>query len=448
MRTTTVQQLSIPIGKVDKHDHADELREISRLLDAHPQVYELTQGDLVRECDATKGRSGLRAEQVLRALIVKQIGGYTYAELAYQLADSFSAREFCRLGPYQLPSKSALQRDIKRLDAATLAKINYILFDHAQKTHVEHANKVRIDCTGVESPIHHPTDSSLLWDCVRVLTRELKAAQQQCPAIAYRDHRRRAKRRAFAIANSKGTKEKRRTALYADLLKVAKKTIGYAKRAVEVMQASALTPASLSHYIELAEKVVVQTVRRVIQGEKVPSDEKVVSIFEPHTDIIVKGGREPLFGHKICVAAGGSGFVIDCMILDGNPCDTTLTVTSVERVAALRNGAPKQVAFDSGFVSRANADNLKALGVEDVGFPKKKGLDTASLVKSDWVYKQLQRFRAGVESVISLLKRSFSLRRCSWRGQASFHAYVWSAVISANLVTLARQALKKRKRRS
>lgn len=450
MRTTTVQQLSIPIGKFCNHERAHEYREISQVLDAYPQVYELIQADLVSRCDATKGRSGLSAEQVLRALIVKQIGGYTYNELAYHLADSFTSREFCRLGPRQVPSKTALQRDIKRINATTLAEINRLLFVHAQQTHIEHGNKVRIDCTGVESPIHHPTDSSLLWDCVRVLTRELQAAHNRCPAIAYKDHRRRAKRREFAIANSKGKRKgARRVAMYADLLKVAKKTIGYAKQAVEVLQASGNAALPLSHYIKLAEQVVEQTVRRVMRGEKVPVHEKLVSIFEPHTDIIVKGGREPLFGHKICVAAGSSGFVIDCMVLDGNPCDTTLTVTSVERVAALRNrGVPKQVAFDSGFVSRANADNLKALGVVDVGFPKKNGLDTADLVKSNWVYKKLMRFRAGVESVISFLKRSFSLTRCSWRSQASFHAYVWSAVISANLVTLARQTLKKRKPRS
>jgi IS5 family transposase len=156
MRATTVHQLSIPIGKVGDHDRVTEFQEISRLLDAHPQVYELIQRDLVSGCDATKGRSGLSAEQVLRALIVKQIGDYTYKELSYNLADSFTSRQFCRLGPHQLPSKSALQRDIKRLSAATLAEINHRLFGHAQKTHIEHGNKVRIDFTGVESPIHPP----------------------------------------------------------------------------------------------------------------------------------------------------------------------------------------------------------------------------------------------------------------------------------------------------
>jgi IS5 family transposase len=158
------------------------------------------------------------------------------------------------------------------------------------------------------------------------------------------------------------------------LLKVVNKTVAYAKHAVEILRAHAFADhaASLAHYIELAGKVVAQTHRRVMHGEKVPADEKIVSIFEPHTNIIVKGGREPLYGHKICLTAGGSGFVIDCMVLDGNPCDTTLAVTAVERVAALRGEAPKQVAFDRGFVSRANAEHLKALGVKDVGFPKRR----------------------------------------------------------------------------
>jgi len=124
MRKSVMQQLALPIGKIANHEHVNELQEIGRLLDVNPQVYELIQADLVSHCDASKGRVGLSAEQVLRVLIVKQINGFTYKELAYHLADSFTYREFCRLGPHQLPSKSALQRDIKRLRAETLEGIN------------------------------------------------------------------------------------------------------------------------------------------------------------------------------------------------------------------------------------------------------------------------------------------------------------------------------------
>lgn len=447
MRRTHVPQLSIPLGATNKHEQALELKEISRLLDAHPQLYELVQADLVHQCDGSKGRSGLSAEQVLRALLVKQINSYTYKELSYHLADSFTYREFCRLGPRQLPSKSALARDIKRVSAHTLEQLNAMLVAQALEHKVESGTKVRIDCTGVASPIHHPTDSSLLWDCVRVLTRELKAARTYCAQIHYTDHQRRAKRRAFAIANSKGD---RRHGLYEDLLKVARKTIGYAKAAVQQLHEQSLPhlAAVLTHYLELANKVVAQAHRRVIQGEKVPVEDKVVSIFEPHTDIIMKGDREPLYGHKICLAAGSSGLVIDCMILQGNPCDSTLAVTATERVAALYGQVPPQVALDRGFASLANVEQLKSLGVKDVGFPKTKGLDIAQMVKSTRVYKALQRFRAGVEAVISMLKRGYALGRCSWRGLDSFKAYVWSAIVSSNLVMLARNALSARKQRS
>jgi IS5 family transposase len=156
-------------------------------------------------------------------------------------------------------------------------------------------------------------------------------------------------------------------------------------------------------------RVVDQTERRVLRGEQVPAQEKVVSIFEPHTDIIIKKKRETEFGHKLCLTTGASSLVLDCVIEDGNPADSTLAVGMVERQRDIYGKVPRQVAFDGGFASRANLDAIKAMDVKDVMFSKGRGLAVTEMVKSTWVFKRLWRFRAGVEGCISFLKRCFGL---------------------------------------
>ena len=131
----------------------------------------------------------------------------------------------------------------------------------------------------------------------------------------------------------------------------------------------------------------------------------------------------------------------DAVVEQGNPADSTLAVTMVQRQRDVYGKVPRQVCFDGGFASRANLANIKAVGVEDVAFHKRCRLEIEDMVKSTWVYRQLKRFRAGAEGCISFLKRCFGLDRCNWRGFASFQAYCWSSVIAANLLTLARHRL-------
>jgi IS5 family transposase len=179
----------------------------------------------------------------------------------------------------------------------------------------------------------------------------------------------------------------------------------------------------------------------VLQGETVPASDKVVSIFEPHTDIIVKDRRETHYGHKLCLTAGASGLVLDCVIESGNPADSTLAVKMIERQVDIFGRPPRQAAFDGGFASNDNLAAIKALKVEDVSFSKRRGLAISDMVKSTWVYRQLKRFRAGIESIISFLKRSFGWERCTWRSLESFKAYTWTSVVAANLLLLARHAI-------
>ncbi|MCP4445927.1 MAG: transposase, partial [Myxococcales bacterium] len=193
--------------------------------------------------------------------------------------------------------------------------------------------------------------------------------------------------------------------------------------------------------IELSKKVLNQTRRRVIDGVSVPVADKVVSIFEPHTDIIIKDRREILYGHKICLTTGASGLVLDCVIESGNPSDATLAVAMVEHQIDLYGRPPQKVCFDGGFSSRKNLEDIKNLDIEDVAFSKSPGIGILDMVKSSWAYRKLRRFRAGIESNVSFLKRSFGWSRCTCRLLASFKAHTLTSVVTANLLILARHAL-------
>jgi IS5 family transposase len=293
----------------------------------------------------------------------------------------------------------------------------------------------------MESNIHPPTDSTLLFDCVRVLARVLNALRQYGVKVHFTDHGRRAKRRLLAVQYAK--KEGQRKAAYRDLLKLARKTVGYATAAIPQAKNNACIEglalaAELERYVGLSRQVIDQTERRVLQGEKVPAAEKIVSIFEPHTDIIVKDRRETYYGHKVCLCVGASNLITDCVITEGNPADTELTLTMLDRQREIYGRYPLKVALDGGFASKANLAAAKERKIKDVCFAKKRGLHVEAMCRSQWVYDRLRRFRAGVESVISWIKRCLGFDRCTWKGRRSFESYVWLSTVTANLMTLAR----------
>ncbi len=437
------EQLSLEQPYIE-HSHAAELAKISQILSLHPDIAELVGQDLVRglACPQT-GARGMSGDQVLRVLLLKQMNGFSYRELEFHLADSVTYRTFCRFGALEpTPTRATLAENLKKVRFETLEAIGAMVLRYAAKTGVERGRKVRVDSTVVETNVHVPTDSSLLWDGVRVLTRLLKEAHGGFGFGLYTDHTKRAKRRMLAIQHT-GSKPKR-TEAYRDLLKVAKKTVGYAQRAIEHLgsdtQAEKLAN-ELAHYTELLRQVMDQTRRRVLDGEKVPASEKLVSLFEPHTDIIVKDRRDTLYGHKVFVTGGASGLILDCKIEAGNPADTTLALPMLGRQKALYRRPPRQAAMDGGFASKDNLKDAKTLGVQDVCFQKKRGLKVSEMTRSSWVYKRLRDFRAGIEGMISFLKRAFGLDRCTWRGAESFASYVQASVLTANLLTLARHLL-------
>ena len=436
-------------------EHARELAAIDRILDQHPEMAELicqdlTAGRVVRN----KGAEGLSAEQILRALLIKQHNSFSYRELSFHLADSNSYRTFCRLGLGQRPSKTVLAACIKAIRPETLEKIHCLVLGIAFKRKIEDGGCVRVDTTVVESNIHTPLDSNLLWDCVRVLTRTMEQAREVVgEQVSFPNRTRRARRRALGILNAR-FKDKRQP-LYRDLVLVANETIESANGVIAVidrvvetgsLNVLARTQAiaagkELRHYVGLSLRVIDQTERRVFKEESVPSKEKVVSIFEEHSDIIVKDHRQTLYGHKICLTSGRSSLVTDCTILEGNPADSTLAEQMIDRHIDILGKAPRQVAFDGGFASKANLAAIKSKGVADVAFSKARMFNVTDMVRSSWVYKKLRNFRAGIEGTISFLKRVFGLDRCTWRSLRSFRSYVWSSILTFNLLVIARHEL-------
>lgn len=442
MRPILTQQLPLSQPFI-AHPHGRELSVMSGLLDALPdELLEAVREDVLQERNATTGRRAMSAEQVVRVVVIKQLNGFSYRELAFHLADSTCYRAFCRFGALdRVASRSTLQATIKSIAPSTLEKVNEAIVALAGSKGIETRAKVRVDCTHVETDIHAPTDSGLLWDVVRVLTRTMRRVRDRVDT-PFTDHSRRANRRRHGIRNAKSSTQ--RTRLYRDLLKVTEKTMSAARRVAIALQkrdaacGDGEAAAELLRVIALGEAVVSQTRRRVLEGEKVPASEKILSIFEPHTDLLVKGRKEPDYGHKICLSTGASGLVLDCMVLDGNPGDVMLTTEMVARHKARYATAPPQMAFDGAFASKDNLRVLKAEGVVDVMFSKRCGLSLTKMARSSWIYRRLRDFRAGIEGCISFLKRCFGLTRCTWRGLPSFKTYVWGSIVSANLLLLAR----------
>src|ERR1700752_4826836 len=427
-----------------QHEIGCELKAMSQWLDGQHQLTSLVAGDLRRQGVRETGRRGLPAESVLRCALLKQQRQLSYEELAFHLEDSASFRAFARLPLRWSPKKSVLHQTIATIRAETWEAINQALLTSAKHDRLESGATVRLDSTVTAALMHEPSDSTLLSDAVRVMTRLLRrgAALPGTPALQWHDRRRLPKKRPRAIEYSRGQDKKRQ--LYRELIAATEASRDELQAmAAGLAEATKMGPerwrAEVAHYLPLIVRVIVQTRRRVLDGEIVPASEKLVSLFEPHADIIVKGGRRQVqYGHKLNLATGKSGLILDVVIETGNPADAERFVPMLDRHIARTGAPPRQTAADGGYASRANLADAKARGVADVAFHKKCGIAITEMVKSPWVYRRLRNFRAGIEAAISCFKRAYGAARCTWRGLDHFKAYIWSAVVAHNLVLFAR----------
>jgi IS5 family transposase len=407
-----------------QHEIGCELKAMSQWLDGQLALVGRVAGDLRRQGVRETGRRGLPAESVLRCALLKQQRQLSYEELAFHLEDSVSFRAFARLPLGWSPKKSVLHQTIGAIRAETWEAINQALLASAKQDRLESGAAVRLDSTVSAALMHEPSDSTLLWDAVRVMTRLL--------------------RRARAIDYSRGQDKKRQ--LYRELIAATQASRAELQAAVAGLAETAGTTAErwraeVAHYLPLIARILAQSERRVLNGETVPAGDKLVSLFEPHADIILKGGRQVQYGHKLNLATGKSGLILDIVVETGNPADAERFLPMLDRHIARAGAPPRQTAADGGYASRANLAAAKARGVADVAFHKKAGIAVAEMVKSPWVYRRLRNFRAGIEAGISCLKRAYGAARCTWRGLDHFKAYIWSAAVAHNLVLFARLKL-------
>jgi IS5 family transposase len=458
VRPTIAQQIglfSLPPGQ----QRGKVYEEINAVVAAHPEWVRWVHDDLTRKrgVKARRGRRGMSAARVLRVVLLKHLEKTSLRRLAERLDADLDLREFLglTLGD-KAPKRSTLQRNTRMIQASTWGRIFRSLLESDELREFESGEKVRIDATVVPANIHYPTDSSLLWDGIRVLSRVMRRAHAMFAEVEHEDLSRAAKKHHTKIFWAR--KAAQRGPAYERLIEAARAVslqVDGVVEALRTVEPSSLVECALRdglieellHYQPLLMRVIDQTERRVLKGETVPAAEKVYSLFETHTDMIKKGNRKPEFGHKVTLTMGRH-FVLDAVIERGNPGDVTLATRQLERQAELFGQAPRSAAFDGAYASRENLDAAKELGVERCAFNKARGLTPEEMAGSRRTHGRLKRFRAGIEGKISWLKRDFGLGRCTWKGWDRFQSYVWSACFAANLRELARLRLASQRERA
>lgn len=441
MRETRIAQTSI-FENYAQHDIAVQLKKLSDFLDHQQDILDVIARDLIDPTRTPVGRTGLTVDTIFRCLILKQRLGISYEQLAFHLSDSMSYRTFAKLPTHVTPKKSVLQSTIRQIKPETLETVHQMLSANWLKTGKISLQQLRIDSTVVASSIAPPSDSQMLNDGVRVLSRYLaKSRDITGVKIRFTDKRRASKSLAFQIFNAKKAVK---DALYLDLLKLVRVVLRQVEKGLRQVRAATRPLATaawteeVEHYRDLLLRVVNQTKCRVIDKKAVPTAEKLVSIFEPHTDIIVKGFRDTQFGHKINLSSEQSGFITHLSIEQGNPADSQLFLPVLDAHKEIFGKLPQSVVGDGGYASIDNVMKGRALGIKHVVFHKRVALSYLAMGVKRKTFMRLRNFRAGIEGNISELKRTFGAGKATWKGHDGFKAYVWSSVISYNLMRLAR----------
>jgi IS5 family transposase len=442
------------------------LQAISNFIDQHGNLIEKVRRDLVRGLKSPKtGRSGLTAQQVLRSLTLMRVKNWDYRELRERIADGYTLRRFARFYSDRVPKHDAFNRAFNKLTPATLEVINDIVVKAAVDMGLENGKKLRVDTTVVESDIHHPTDSTLLWDTVRVITRLVGRLNDLLPngVPGFTNRSRTARRRMQEIQRMTPRERcNRLVPKYRELIcttshvvenarVVLKKTEGV--HGFDLMADITIQAVreEIDHYCGLGERVIDQARRRVLEGEQVPNEQKLFSIFETHTDLIKRGKiLKPVeFGHKVFLAESGKGLITQYRVLDGNPADEAHVESSLKSHQETFGEVPTIYSADRGFFSRNNIQKCQDGGVELVCIPQRGGKRTPDQEKFEKSpeFKKAQKFRAGIEGRISVLFRGRGMKRCLAEGRDHFELLVGAAVLANNLMVIARLLIEKQNRR-
>ena len=423
-----------------------ELGLIDTILEQHPYLYKLLSKDITKGCKhSVFGRGDTPSvEQIVRAAIYKELKGLDYRDLAYHQEDSRICALFMKIDELRPYSFQMYQNYISKINEDSLQQLLVELNKIAINEGLEDIEKLRQDSTVVKTNIHYPTNNSLVWDCIKESHRLLGKLSEEVSSIGYRDYLKSAKKTYYKINNTK-LKDKREE-LFKKQLATFTKSINQLSNIVKKNPASNLKSIAIilamEELLPLMQQVYEMTYLKQIKGGKVPNDEKLFSIYELHTDIIVKGGREVLFGHKVNLSTGKNNLVLTCDILRGNPSDTKLFAPTIDKIEDDYGVVPRDSATDGGFASKDNLDYAKEKGIRNIVFNKIVG-SLKSKVSSLNMETRLKKWRSGIEAVISNIKRGFNLSTCNWKGWDHFKAKVLWSVIAYNIRIMARLIIKR-----
>jgi len=442
------------------------LQSISDFLDDHEEMIEAVRRDLKRGLkNPATGRDGLTPQQVLRSLVLLRVKNWHYRELRERIADGYTLRQFTDFYCQPVPKHDAFNRAFNRLTPQTLQAVNELVVQAAVDLGLEDGQKLRVDSTVVQTDIHHPTDNTLLWDVVRVITRLIgclaEAVQQHIQG--FRNRTRAARRRMQEIQRlTPKERHERQTEKYRQLIGITEEVVNSARKVLQQTRkargkdlvadlAIAELRKEIAHYCELGDPVIDQARRRVLQRQQVPNAEKIYSIFETHTDLIKRGKvLTPVeFGHKVFLAESAQGLITQYEVLEGNPGDDQQVEPSLERHKENFGRAPELYSSDRGFFSETNVKSCKKRGVKVVCIPQRGGKKTVKrkAFEKSPAFKEGQRFRAGIEGRISVLFRGRGMKRCLAEGRQRFEVLVGAAVLANNLMRIAAMLSKRLSRR-
>ena len=447
----------------------DLLDPVDQLLE-DPELVELVRRCLARRYPASTrtGRIGMAPDRLLRCCVLKHLKGWSFRDLERELRSNLIYRRFTHFDAEAIPRHNCFSRLFALLGPEVTEKLHQRVVAVACERGVAQGRKLRTDTTVVESHVHYPTDSALLGDSIRVLSRCLHKIAGQCKSgtLAVVNHGRAVKHRLLEISRAAKTltqaNQQRMKQSYEKLLALTGAVVrqaatvfqGWEKGKLRVVGSVLQVETQvgqLRHFLPLVEKVIHQTQQRVWEGNTHVVG-KVLSLFEPHTQVIRKGkAHKPNeFGRLVRIDEVENGIVSGYQVLEGNPDDTTSWMPALQQHQACFGHVPQMATADRGFFSAQNEREAQKLGVEKVALPGRGRLSKtrAERQKQRW-FRRALRWRAGCEATISTLKHPFSMLRARYKGERGFQRYVGWSVITKNLFSIARwQEGKKRKRRS
>ena len=418
---------------------------IDTILESRPDLILMFSSDIIgNEVASTFGRQDTPSvEQIVRAAIFKEMRGMDYRELEYAQLDSRICETFIKLEGRDPFSFQLFQKYISRIKQESLHRVLVEINKIAISEGLEDVQRVSQDSTVVKTNIHYPTNNSLVWDCVKTSTRLLAHLKQEIESLDFIDYTKSAKKTFYEINVTRG--EAKRLPLFHKQLILFTKVINQTSNAIKKKSMSIIAwaiQADLAKLLVLMEQVWDITYRKEIEGEKVPSEDKLFSIYEQHTDIIVKGQREVLFGHKVNLAAGKSNLVLDCQVVRGNPSDKALYQPTIDNVIQNYEIIPRDSASDGGYASLANRTHAQKAGIVNIVFNKVVG-SMQNIVSSLNMETRLKKWRSAMEAIISNIKRGFNIRTCNWKGWEHFQAKVIWSVLAYNFRVMTELILEK-----